>query len=349
MTNIAYVSNADSGSISVIALDDSGRPTTRQTLALGGTLMPMALAPDKRVLYVARRSDPPALLALRIDAAAGTLAAFAEAPLPASMAHIATDRSGRWWFAASYGDGLVAHGPIDVDGVPGPAAQVRPTGPKAHAMLADPSNRHVFAAVLGADQVLQFRFDAAAGQLTPNDPPALAGRAGAGPRHLAFHPSGAFVYLLNELDASLDVLALDAAGRLAPRQSASLLPPGFAGEPWAAELRLSPDARLLYASERRSSAIAAFRVEDGGGWLRLLGHTSVQAQPRGFAITPDGRFLVVAGQASHRAGVHAIAAESGALAPPREIEVGRNPTWVECLALDGFLRGPDADDRTRMA
>lgn len=333
MTTIAYVSNADSGSVSVLEIDAAGRPVPRQTLALGGTLMPMALAPDRRTLYVARRSEPTALLALRVDARDGTLAPLAEAPLPASMAHVATDRSGRWWFAASYAAGLVASGPIDADGAPGPATQVLATGPKAHCMLADPSNRFVFAAVLGADEVLQFRFDAATGRLSPNAPPALAGRPGAGPRHLAFHPDGAHAYLLDELDASLDLLALDGAGRLAARQTLSLLPPGFTGEPWAAELRLTPDARLLYASERRSSTIAAFRVEHGGAQLRRLGHTSVQAQPRGFAITPDGRFLVVAGQASHRVGVHAIDDESGALAPPHEIEVGRNPTWVECLAL----------------
>jgi 6-phosphogluconolactonase len=332
---IVYVSNADSGSISVLQLDERlGGLRTLQTLELGGMLMPMAVSRDKRFLYVARRSEPLAVVALSIDARSGQLSRVGEAALPASMANIALDASGRWLFSASYGGNLVALSAIGADGLPQPAKQVIPTGLKAHAMYADPGNRFVFATSLGAAQVLQFMFDGAQGELVPNVPPALALRPEAGPRHFVFHPRAPYVYLLNELDASIDVLAFDrVGGTLWHLNTVSTLPAGFSGEAWAADLHLTPDGRFLYSSERRTNTLAAFAVHAGTGQLTLIGHTPTQAQPRGFAITPSGRHLVAAGQLSHRVGLHAIDEHSGALSTLSEHSVGHNPNWVEAIQL----------------
>lgn len=332
---MVYVSNADSGEISVLALDEQrGALATVQTMPCHGVVMPMAVSPDRRVLYAALRNEPTTVLAFRIDPGNGHLALLAKAPLPASMAHIAVDGSGRWLFGASYHGNLIAVSPIDAHGRPGPAVWTMPTEPKPHAMRAEPGNRFVYATSLGGGRVMQFRFDAATGTLSPNTPPAVALRPGAGPRHLAFHPSGAFVYLLNELDATLVAFALDRDnGTLSPLQTSPTLAEGFAGEPWAAELRLTPDGRFLYASERRSSTLAGFAVDAGTGTLSLVGRWPTQTQPRGFAIAPSGRWLVAAGQLSHAVGVHEIDAGSGILSPRHEHAVGRNPTWVEAITL----------------
>jgi 6-phosphogluconolactonase len=201
-------------------------------------------------------------------------------------------------------------------------------------MRAAPGNRFVYATSLGGGVVMQFGFDAATGELTPLAPRDFAVCDGAGPRHLAFHPDGRFVYLLNELDASVDVLSIDpASGALRCVQNVSMLPPGFTGEPWGAELRLTPDARFLYTSERRSSTLAGFAVDAASGRLAPIGHWPTQAQPRGFAISPSGHWLIAAGQLSHAVGVHAIDACSGALSLRHEHAVGRNPNWVEAIAL----------------
>jgi 6-phosphogluconolactonase len=335
MNTIVYVSNADSGEISVLSLDEAtGTLTTRQTVAVGGMLMPMALSPDRRRLFAARRSEPLAAVSFAIDPADGTLTLLGEGPLPASMAYIATDRSGRFLFSASYGAHLIAVSEIGADGLVQPARQELPTGPNAHAIRPDANNRFVFATSLGGGVVMQWRFDAATGTLTPNDPAALAIRAGAGPRHLELHPDGRHAYLLNELDASVDVLALDAErGTFTVLQTLLTLPPGFTGEPWAADLHLTPDARFLYTSERRSSTLAGFSVDAASGLLAPLGHTPAQAQPRGFAIDASGRWLLVAGQLSHHVGVLAIDAAKGALRPVGEHAVGRNPNWIETLTL----------------
>lgn len=331
-----YVSGADSGELSVLALDPAtGAVETLQTVAGLGQVMPLGASPDGRFLYAVRRSEPFAVLGFAIDAASGRLRPNGEAPLPVSMAHVATDMSGRWLFTASYHGDRVAVGPIDALGRPQPVSQVVPTAPKAHAMRATADNRFVFAACLGGDLVAQFRFDAATGMLSANDPPQVASKPGAGPRHLAFHPDGRLVAVLNELDASVDLYALDPErGTLERRDTASALPDGFAaGEPWGAEIRFTPDGRFVYATERRSSTIAGFAVDAAAARLAKIGQWPTQAQPRGMAVDPTGRFVVVAGQQSHRVGVHRIDAADGRLALVGEHPVGRNPTWVEAIAL----------------
>lgn len=336
MKTVVYVSNADSRSISVLGLDEAtGALATRQTVDAGGIVMPMTLLPSCGWLIAVRRNEPFAALSFAIDPADGRLVPLGEGPLPASMAYASADHGGRFLFTASYGAHLVAVSPIGPDGIVQPPQQLLPTGPNAHAIRADGTNRFVFSTSLGGDVIHQWRFDAIAGTLTPNDPPSIAIRAGAGPRHFELHPDGRLAFLLNELDATVDVLALDPErGTLRVLHTVETMPSGFAGgAPWAADIHLTPDGRFLYTSERRSSTIAAFRVDATRGVLTLAGHVDVQSQPRGFAITPSGRWLVVAGQTSQRVGVHAIDARSGVLRFVAEHGVGQNPNWVEILAL----------------
>jgi len=335
VTTVVYVSNADSGDLSVLALDEgAGTLSPLQRVEVGGNVMPLAVRPDRRVLYAGRRSEPLAVVAFEIDAHNGLLSRLGEAPLPASMAYLSTDATARWLFSASYGGNLIAVNPLAADGTPHAATLQIATGPKAHCIRTSPDNRHLFAVSLGAGQVLQFRFDERRGELVPNDPPLLQLRPESGPRHLLFHPRAPLALLLNELDGSVDLLHFDAGrGTLTHRHTVDSLPPGFSGEPWASELRLSPDGRFLYASERRSSTLATFAVDATAGTLTLMGHTPAQAQPRGFAISPSGRHLVVAGQASHQLGLHARDAQTGGLTLLGEYPAGRNPNWVEVLEL----------------
>ena len=164
----------------------------------------------------------------------------------------------------------MAVSPIGDDGVAGPARQTCGTAPNAHSIQTDPANRFAFAACLGGDVVQAFAFDAETGSLEPRPEPAWRTRAGAGPRHFAFHPGGRFVYLLNELDATVDALEHHAdAARFGHVQTIASMPPGVVGKPWAADIHFSPDGRFLYTSERRSSTLAAFAVDPKGGWLTL--------------------------------------------------------------------------------
>lgn len=337
MTTIAYVANADSHDISVFEVDGtSGALHEVERFAVGGAVMPLAASPDGRWLQASIRSEPCRVVSLAIDPASGRLSQIGAAPLPASMCWISTDRSGRFLLSASYGGSQVAVSPIGSDGAVGPAQQVVATDSHAHSVCVDASNRFAFGACLGSGVVRHWHFDAETGRLEDNAVPTWTARPAAGPRHIALHPHASIVYLLNELDATIDVLALDAgAGTLATRQTVSAWPEGATGAPWAADLHATPDARFLYASERRTSTLAAFSIADGSGLLTLLGSTSTEAEPRGFAITADGRFLIAAGQASHRVACYAIDPASGALDLGDTAASGRNPNWVECVELPG--------------
>jgi 6-phosphogluconolactonase len=335
MTTVVYVSNADSGDISVLHLDrDCGALVPVQAFATGGKVMPLAIGPDRRCLYASLRDEPARVMSCSIEPSSGRLSRLHEAALPASACHIALDRSGRWLFSASYGGHRIGVNPIDAEGRAQAPHQDIATPPNAHALRTDLSNRFAFAACLGGGVVLQMRFDEASGLLA-NDPlAALQLPAGAGPRHLEFHPDGDIVYLLNELDATLTTLELDQTqGRLQARHTVALFPPGVEGTPWGAELHLSPDARHLYASERRSSTLGVFRVQPATRELLLLAHVPTEAQPRGFGIDASGRWLVAAGQRSHRVGVHAIDPPSGLLSARHSHAVGTNPNWVEMIDL----------------
>ncbi|RSZ24540.1 lactonase family protein [Variovorax beijingensis] len=332
MTMLAYVSCAGSGEVDVLAIDErTGELALRQRVELGGMLMPMFIARGGRHLHVARRSEPLAVVTLAIDAGTGLLTRTGEAPLPHSMAYLSTDATGRHLFSASYGGHQIAVSPIGEDGLPRAARQVLPTGDNAHCIVQAPGSGHVYSTCLGGAAVLHWRFDAAAGLLSPAEPAQLAFAAGVGPRHLAFHPSGRRCYLLGELDASITLLDIDArTGGLSPRLTVSALPAGFTEGAWASDLHLTPDARFLYASERRSNTLAAFAVDAADGALALIGHVPTETQPRGFSITPDGRFLLAAGQLSHRVTSYAIAPARGTLTPCHSLDVGQDPNWIEC-------------------
>ena len=333
---VVYVANADSGDVAVLALARAtGTLREIDRFATGGMVMPLAVSPDRRVLYASIRSDPYRVLSLAIDGASGRLREIGSSPLPASMCWISTDRSGRFLLSASYGSSLVAVSPIGADGIAGAAQQVVATQEKAHSIQVTPDNRFALAACLGGGVVRQMRFDAATGDLADSDPPAWHARPGAGPRHFVFHPRAPVVFLLNELDATIDVLAFDRGrGTLRSVAFAPMLPPAFSGgAPWAADLHLTPDGRFLYASERRSSTLASFAVDAVSGALTPLASIATETEPRGFAVSPDGRFLIVVGQASHRLSRYAIDSERGALEKLGEQPVGRNPNWVEIVDL----------------
>lgn len=330
-----YVSNADSQEISVLELDRAqGALKPVQTLNVGGTVMPMVVSRDKRVLYAALRSQPFRVTALSIDAASGRLQKLGEAPLADSMANVDLDASGRWLFAASYQGGKITVNGIGKDGTVGAVHQLIQTGPNAHAIHADAANRFVLATSLGADNVSSWRFDADKGLLSPNDPPLTAMAAKSGPRHFVWDNAQRHVYLLDELDAALHVLAWDAArGTLKAVQSTTTLPAGFTGKPWAADLHLTPDGRYLYASERTSSTLSAFRVDAATGQLQPLGQTPTEKSPRGFAIDSSGRYLIAAGQESHGISLYTIDGATGALGKAQHLDVGKNPNWIEIVDL----------------
>lgn len=179
---------------------------------------------------------------------------------------------------------------LDLPGTPGPHRQEQPFA-KPHFNPFAPDGRHVLVPDKGLDRVFVFGF--ADGRLVPAAQPWLDGRAGAGPRHLAFHPTLARVYVLNELDSTLTTCAYDAAtGALQALQLLSSLSERYTGNSRAAEIMVAPDGRHVYASNRGSDDIAVFAVDAHSGLLALRGHVPTEGRtPRFFTLSPDGRWL----------------------------------------------------------
>lgn len=206
-----YVSEAEDATIGAYLMDTkTGTLTSIGKTDAGKTVMPMAVSPNKKFLYAVVRSQPTRVVTYAIDGKTGALTQKATAPLPDSMPYVSTDRSGRFLFTASYGGDKIAVSPIGADGlVTAEAIQVLPTGRNAHSILPDRSNRFVYSANLGANQVLQFAFDAKTGELTALDPPAVKPEPGHGPRHLAISRDNKFLYVLNELSGHVTQYAID--------------------------------------------------------------------------------------------------------------------------------------------
>ncbi|WP_018607131.1 lactonase family protein [Uliginosibacterium gangwonense] len=333
---MVYVANAESKSITVAHLAvASGELELVQTVDAGGTVMPMAVSPDRRFLFAALRSKPYALASFAIDGKTGCLQAIGQFPLPESMANIATDRSGRLLFAASYGGNLVSVSRIGADGVVAPAHQIVPTPPMAHSIQPTPDNQYVLVSSLGGDVLMRWRLDEVSGTLVNDSLSKIGFEEKSGPRHFVFHPNGKFVYLIDELDAKLHVLAYEQGGEVFTCvQTTSVVPENYTGKLAAADVHMTPDGRFLYASERGSSTLTAFWVDAQTGHLQTIASYPTEKQPRGFNIDPAGRYLVAVGQASHAASVYRIK-QDGTLVFSQSYPVGRSPNWVEIIARPG--------------
>ncbi len=345
----AYVGNAASNDISVFKLDTvTGEMVPVQTAAFvgvekPGSSTPLAISPNHRVLIAGVRSQPYAAVTYAIDATTGKLKHIGNGPLADSMANIAFDRTGRFLSSASYGGNKVAVNQVDAGGIIGATAEVIPTGLNAHAFQPSPDNRFVFATNLGSDQVLAFRFDANTGALTPDEAATVRTPEKSGPRHFIFHPNGKFVYLLHELNADLTVYSYDADnGIWHEEQRTTALPlepegkpvaPQPSGKPWAADLHITPDGRFLYASERNSSTLTAYRVDAATGQLMTIDSVPTETQPRGFNIDPSGRYLAAVGEVSNGMTLYAIDQQTGRLTKAKSYPVGKQPNWVEFVDL----------------
>lgn len=334
MSTWVYISAADSQEILVMELDRAAgvlKPVA--AVPAGGVAMPMAVSRSRKFLYLVLRSQPFQVVSFAIDAASGGLTKLGASALADSMCNIDLDATGKWLFSASYGGNKITVNSIGDDGVVGPVQQLIRTAPNAHAIHADASGRFVFATSLGGDNLSSWKFDAANGMLSPNDPPLVnVAPAKTGPRHFLWDKAQKYAYLINELDGGVDVFAYDAAkGAMSHVQRSTVVPPGFTGKVWAADLQISPDGRFLYGSERTSSTLTTFKVDAASGRLQVVGHTPTEKTPRSFALDSSGRFLVAAGQDSNGVSLHVIDPATGMPGPGLSQPAGRTPNWVEIV------------------
>ncbi len=232
--------------------------------------------------------------------------------------HLVVDKTGKFVLAANYTGGSVIVLPINDDGSlgkdtsfiqhVGSSVTPRQKGPHAHSINLTSDNRFAVAADLGLYKVLIYEFNDANGTLKVNDPAFAKVSPGGGPRHFAFHPSEKFGYTNNEITSSVTAFRFDDKnGDLTSIQTISTLPKEFDGGNSTAEIRVTPDGKFLYCSNRGHNSLAMFKIDQGSGKLEPLGNQSTLGKtPRNFNIDPTGKFVLAANQQSDSIAVFRI-------------------------------------------
>jgi len=269
-----------------------------------------------------------------------------QSSMGASPCHITILPDGSHVLVANYSAGNITALPVSHDGALEKATRViqhegsgpdqrRQRGPHAHSIYPSSDGSWIFAADLGTDKVMIYRNRGEDNLLIPNPASPYAKMVpGAGPRHLAFHPGGRWIYVINELNSTVTRLDFDdASGQVSVLESVTTLPAGWDDANFCADIHVHPGGKFLYASNRGHNSIAIFRIESDGR-IVPAGHEPVRGDwPRNFSIDPAGKRLFVANQNSANITIFNIDQNSGDLTyTGEELKIDR-PVCIKFLAL----------------
>lgn len=326
----AFVGSSD-GKVRVYAVDAASGAWTFKTASNAGSNPSfLAFDPSRRRVVAVDETDAGLVRSFAFDPATGALTERNTKPSGgASPTHLSLDPAGSWALVANYTGGTASVFPLDASGLLGDATDTKASGAKSHWAGTDSTGAYVFVSALGVDAVAQYTFDKSTGKLTANGMAAVP--AGAGPRHLAFHPSGKWAYVLNELAVSVTSLDFDKpTGKLAAKQTVSALPPGLStAGVTGAEIAVHPSGKHVYASTRSYDTIVHFTVNATDGTLtRVSNITTGASRPRSFGVDPEGSLLFAGNaEAGHVVGFR-IDGASGALTPLGKTVDVPAPTYV---------------------
>lgn len=290
----------------------------------------LAVSPDQRFLYAINAAkfggpEDEFVAAYALEGRGGQLKRLnQQSARGTASCYLDVDATGRTVVVANYASGSVASLPVRKDGSLGEAVSFiqhsgssadpqRQKGPNAHCIVVSPDNRFALSADLGIDKILVYQLDAATAKLTPNEArPFAKMQPGSGPRHLTFHPNGRHVYVINELANTVTFFDYTPdSGTLSERQTISTLPTGFTGKSYTADLKITPDGKFLYGTNRGHDSIASYRIAEDGRLTLLSIDPSLGKGPQNLLITPDGRWLLCANMPGNSVVVFRIDATSG--------------------------------------
>ncbi len=315
----------------------SGKASALELVAETTSPSFLAVDPKQHFLFAANEisnyegQKSGGITAFALDRKSGKLAFLNEvSSRGAGPCHLAVDKTGKYVLVANYDTGSIAAFPIQPDGRLGEASSViqhaghgpnaeRQEGPHAHDITISSDNR-----------------DPTKGTLSANQPAFASVEPGAGPRHSAFHPSGRFLYNLNEIAGSISAFNYDAhSGVMRHLQTISTLPADFKDKNDSAEIVVHPSGRFLYGSNRGPDTIAVFAIDSSKGTLKLVEAVPTQGkEPRNFAIDPSGKYLLAANQNSNNVVVFRIDPKTGRLTATGQVLEIPSPVCLLFVPMD---------------
>jgi 6-phosphogluconolactonase len=287
--------------------------------ALGFRSGVIAAHPYKPLLYVSgfggeRGNVPGAVVTLSEN---GGYAKHQPVAFNDDAAYLSLDRSHAFLLGVSYGNGRLNVYRLDDNGMPGTAVATVDEGKKeAHCVLVSPDNQFLYIPyVKGNLALLQYRFNASTGAVTPLEPLDAKPPEGTGPRHLVYHPTLPLVYFTNEQGIGLSTYERRPNGQLVLRQNIPVLPAGMSKEGLSAsDLEITPDGKFIFAGLRGHTQdfdrIVRYRVLQNGD-VELLGLTPTDKIPWGLALSPGGEYLLVSAATGATLTAYRINAEGG--------------------------------------
>lgn len=299
----------------------------------------LAISPDQKSLYAVSEGGEGATTAFSIDPATGDLTKLNALPTNGSPCHVTLDPKGKTVLVANYGGGSVISYPVDDDGslekggsfIEHEGSSIHPkrqASPHAHSIYPFGEGKFACAADLGTDSVFIYKLDAEKGTLEPAAEVKL--KPGSGPRHLDFHPDGKHVYVLGEMTRDVHVFDMGAdLTQWQPVQIISTLPDDVPAQGSTAEIRVHPNGKFLYASNRGHDSIAVFSINESGLLKRVENEPIQGKTPRNFNLDPEGKFLLAAGQNSDSVAVFRIDKETGELEFTGESITIGNPVCIK--------------------
>jgi 6-phosphogluconolactonase len=292
----------------------------------------LAVHPSHKFLYAVNNNPGQpgnTVSAFAIDHKTGMLTALNRAEAKGEgPCHLALDATGKWVAAATYGSGTIAILPVGADGKVGEAVSFdqqseegpQPRQPRAHMALFTPDNRFLLVPNVGIDRIYVYRFHAATGKITPNDPPYVATPKDTNPRHLALSPDGKALYVVNERGSSAMAYSFDpASGALAQINMLSSLPADFKGRNSGAEIAMPKSGRFIYTSNRGHDSVAVFAVDPATRGLSFVEHVPTGGKtPRNFTFDLTEKFFLAGNEGSNSLVVFRHDAKTGKLTPAGE-------------------------------
>ncbi|AKC59911.1 6-phosphogluconolactonase [Blochmannia endosymbiont of Polyrhachis (Hedomyrma) turneri] len=335
MKQIIYITSPNSHNIHVWKIDENLLPRPIQTINTIEQVQPMIIHPNKKKLYVGTRITPKIII-YHIEKN-GILNQQGELLISGYSTHLNINKQGSCLYSTSYNNNSLDVIQLNNSGECTSILQILTGLSGCHSSNIEITNTRLWVPCLKEDSVRIYDINNL-GTLNTRSLKMINIKTNSGPRHMVFHHSYRYAYIINEISSTVNVVKINKYTNCTPiiTQTVNIIPDDnmnikITKNNWASDIHITHDNCWLYCSERQTSIISYFKILQEGKKLQYAGSQATESQPRGFAIDDSGTYLTVAGQKSNFCSVYEIDKKIGALKHFFRFPVGIGPTWIKIL------------------